>query len=60
MNKEFNPPIRIYPFSSESQNWLVPIVIGYLIVYHIVIELLINKNRENYRFSSLIAEKGKI
>ena len=31
MKKEFNPPIKIYPFSLESQNGLVPIKIGYLI-----------------------------
>lgn len=36
MKKEFNPPIRTYPFSLQSQNWLVPIQIGYLIVYHTV------------------------
>ena len=40
MKKEFNPPIRTYPFSLESQNWLVPIEIGYLIVYHTVWDLL--------------------
>lgn len=39
MNK-INHPIKLYPISLESQNWLVPIKIGYLIVYHTVKELL--------------------
>ena len=47
MKKEFNPPIRTYPFSLESQNWLVPIEIGYLIVYHTVRDLLMIKKQRN-------------
>ena len=45
MKKEFNPPIRTYPSSLESQNWLVPIQIGYLIVYHTVRDLLMIKTQ---------------